>query len=114
MIIELRVRSRGVNLQPDLGVKKTDSRVVFNAHVPYELNTNQVAACRQNKVEKYARHTSAFRDYLNTNNIKFGGIVIGARGAINRSMAKSLIDMGLSKWHIKIMMLRTIEESRLI
>ncbi len=114
VMMEPRIRSGDVNLQPDLCVKKTDGSAVLDAHVPYELHTNQLAACRRTKAEKYARHASAFREYLNTTNIDFDGIVIGARGAITGSMGKSLMVMGLSKWQTRLMQLRAIEGSRLI
>ena len=106
VMTEPRVRSGDTNVQPDLCVKKIDGSAVLDAHVPYELSMSQLSACGRSKAAKYVRHTSAFRDYLNSTSIEFDGIVIGARGAITGSMSRRLMVMGLSKSEIRLMQLR--------
>ena len=67
-----------MNLQLDLCIKRANGSAVHDAYIACELFVSQLVACRLAKAAKYAQHTSALGDYLNSTNIEFDGIVIRA------------------------------------
>jgi len=98
-------------LRPDLCAKGIGGgALVLDAHIPYELGgPSQLEAARSAKAAKYAAHRDGFRRYLGVEDIRFDGVVVGARGAIAPPMVASLKGLGLSDNEIRLMQVRAVE-----
>ena len=83
-------------LRPDLCVKKDGKTMVLDAHAPYETSAKRLAIARSNKIKKYAPHADDFLKYLGCDDLKFDGVVVGARTTITQQMATklSVLDLG--------------------
>ena len=98
-------------LKPGLCAKKDGKAMVSDAHVPYETSAKRLAIARSDKIKKYAPHGDGFRRYLGCDDLKFGGVVVGARRAIIQQMVAKLSLLGLGPGEMDFMQKRAVEGS---
>ena len=96
-------------LRPGLCAKKDGKAIVLDAHVPYETSAKRLAIARSDKIKKYAPNGDGFRRYLICYDLKFDGVVVGARRVITQQMVAKLSVLGLGPGEMDLMQKRAVE-----